>query len=106
MGPKIALVPFLEKTAKLTPEQQREVGTKMVKTAFIIAIVLFACGALLMRLLHISGPAVSIAGGIVLLLLALKMAAGPDAHKEERRTRIRPSTTTRWRSIPWRYLIC
>ena len=35
IGPKIALVPFLEKTKKMTAEQQKEVGTKMVKTAII-----------------------------------------------------------------------
>ncbi|MEM7120140.1 MAG: MarC family protein [Pseudomonadota bacterium] len=83
MGPKIALVPFLEKTKHLEAHQQREVGVKMVKTAFITAIVLFACGALLMRLLHISGGAISIAGGIILLILALGMFAGPGKKKEE-----------------------
>ena len=82
MGPKIALVPFLEKTKHLDAQQQREVGTKMVKTAVITALVLFACGAILMRLLHISGGAVSVAGGIVLLILALKMALGMDEKAE------------------------
>jgi len=83
MGPKIALVPFLEKTKHLDAQQQREVGTKMVKTAVVTALVLFAAGALLMRLLHISSGAVSIAGGIVLLLLALKMVSGSGKEKEE-----------------------
>jgi len=83
MGPKIALVPFLEKTKHLNPQEQREVGTKMVKTAVVTALVLFAVGALLMRLLHISSGAVSIAGGIVLLLLALKMVSGSDKGKAE-----------------------
>ncbi|MEM9682729.1 MAG: MarC family protein [Pseudomonadota bacterium] len=82
MGPKIALVPFLEKTKGFDAERQREVGTKMVKTAVVTALVLYASGALLMRLLHISGGAVSIAGGIVLALLALKMALGPGEEKE------------------------
>ena len=83
MGPKIALVPFLEKTKHLDAERQREVGTRMVKTAVVTALILFASGALLMRLLHISGGAVSVAGGIVLLILALKMASGMDDKKEE-----------------------
>ncbi|MEM7170406.1 MAG: MarC family protein [Pseudomonadota bacterium] len=82
VGPKIALVPFLEKTKHLDAAQQRQVGTKMVVTAVITALILFACGALLMRLLHISGGAVSVAGGIVLLLLALKMTAGPVKEDE------------------------
>lgn len=83
MGPKIALVPFLEKTKDLDPEHQREVGTKMVKTAVITALILFASGALLMRLLHITSGAVSIGGGIVLLILALRMAFGAGDKKEE-----------------------
>ena len=81
MGPKIALVPFIEKTAQLDAQTQREIGTKMVKVALITAIVLFAVGALLMRLLHVSSGAVSIAGGIVLLILALRMFSGPGEKK-------------------------
>jgi len=82
MGPKIALVPFLEKTKKFTPEQQRETGTLMVKTDVITAFVLFLTGALLMKLLHISSGGVAVAGGLVLVLLALKMASGPDHQPE------------------------
>jgi len=82
MGPKIALVPFLEKTKKFTPEMQRETGTLMVKTAVVTALVLFVTGALLMKLLHISSGGVAVAGGLVLVLLALKMAAGPDHQPE------------------------
>ena len=83
MGPKIALVPFLEKTKSLDAAKQREVGTRMVKTAVITALILFATGAILMRLLHISSSGVSVAGGIVLLILALKMAVGVDEAKTE-----------------------
>ncbi len=83
MGPKIALVPFLEKTKSFTPEQQRETGTKMVKTAVATAFVLFFTGAILMKLLHITSAEVAVAGGLVLVLLALKMAAGPDHEPEK-----------------------
>ena len=83
MGPKVALVPFLEKTKTLDAQQQREVGTKMVKTAVVTALILFASGALLMRLLHISGGAVSVAGGIVMLILALKMVSGTGKEHTE-----------------------
>ncbi len=77
IGPKIALVPFLEKTKSLDVEKQREVGRLMVKTAIVAALVVFAAGALLLKLLHITAPAVAVAGGIVLGLLAVKMALGP-----------------------------
>jgi multiple antibiotic resistance protein len=76
MGPKIALVPFLEKTKKFDAETQRAVGRRMVVTALITALVLFAFGGLLMRLLHISGGAVAVAGGIILAFLAINMAVG------------------------------
>ena len=49
----------------------------MVLTAVVTALILFATGALLMRLLHITGGAIAVAGGIILALLAIKMAAGP-----------------------------
>jgi small neutral amino acid transporter SnatA (MarC family) len=77
MGPKIALVPFLEKTKNFNAETQRAVGRRMVVTAVVTALVIFALGALLMRLLHITGGAVAVAGGIILAILAINMVAGP-----------------------------
>jgi small neutral amino acid transporter SnatA (MarC family) len=77
MGPKIALVPFLEKTKKFDAETQRAVGRQMVVTAVVTAVGLFGFGALLMRLLHITGGAVSVAGGIILATFAIKMVAEP-----------------------------
>jgi multiple antibiotic resistance protein len=76
MGPKIALVPFLEKTKHFDAETQRAVGRRMVAVAVITALVLFAFGGLLMRLLHISGGAVAVAGGIILAILAIGMVTG------------------------------
>jgi small neutral amino acid transporter SnatA (MarC family) len=76
MGPKIALVPFLEKTKRFDAETQRSIGRRMVVIALITALVLFAFGGLLMRLLHISGGAVAVAGGIILALLAINMVIG------------------------------
>ena len=66
MGPKVALVPFLEKTKHLDAETQRAVGRRMVVTAVVTAIVLFATGWLILRLLHLSGGAVAVGGAIVL----------------------------------------
>ncbi len=84
MGPKIALVPFLEKTQKFDAETKVKIGRQMVLTAVVTALILFATGALLMRLLHITGGAVAVAGGIILALLAIKMASGPtEAHHED-----------------------
>jgi multiple antibiotic resistance protein len=77
MGPKIALVPFLEKTKKFDAETQRAIGRQMVVTAVITALTMFAFGALLMALLHITGGAVAVAGGIILATLAIEMVHGP-----------------------------
>lgn len=77
MGPKIALVPFLEKTHSFDTQTKVRIGRTMVLTALVTALILFATGALLMRLLHITGGAVAVAGGIILALIAIKMAAGP-----------------------------
>jgi multiple antibiotic resistance protein len=77
MGPKIALVPFLEKTKNFDAETQRAIGRNMVVVAVITALVMFAFGGLLMRLLHITGGAVAVAGGIILATLAIEMVHGP-----------------------------
>ena len=77
MGPKIALVPFLEKTKNFDAETQRAVGRRMVSTAVVTALVLFTFGGLLMRLLHITGGAVAVAGGIILAILAINMVSSP-----------------------------
>jgi multiple antibiotic resistance protein len=83
MGPKIALVPFLEKTKHFDAETQRAVGRRMVVIAVVTALVLFAFGALLLRLLHISGGAVAVAGGIILAILAVEMVAGHSKKVED-----------------------
>jgi multiple antibiotic resistance protein len=78
IGPKIALVPFLEKTKQFAPEQQRAIGKRMVITAVVAAVVVFITGGLLLRLLHITTGAVAVAGGIILALIAVKMALGNE----------------------------
>lgn len=77
MGPKIALVPFLEKTKNFDAPTQRATGRQMVVVAVVTALILFACGALLMQLLHITQGAVAVAGGIILATLAIDMVHGP-----------------------------
>lgn len=76
LGPKIALVPFLDKTKGFAPEEQRAIGRRMVITAVVAAVVVFLTGAFLLKLLHITPGAVAVGGGIILLLLAVRMALG------------------------------
>lgn len=85
MGPKIALVPFIDLTKDMDGETQRKVARRMVQTGVTTALILAVLGWFLMRLLHFSAGAANIAGGIVLLLLALHMLVSPgkDDHKEK-----------------------
>lgn len=57
----------------------------MVRVAVVSALVIFITGGVLMRLLHISDAAVTIAGGIVFLVLALRMIGSPGAEKSGER---------------------
>lgn len=85
MGPKIALVPFLELTQGIDADTQKEVANRMVRTALSTALLLGVLGWFLMRLLHFTPGSANIAGGIVLLLLALHMLVSPgktDHHEE------------------------
>lgn len=85
MGPKIALVPFLDLTQGMDSDTQRKVAQQMVRTAVATALLLVFLGWFLMRLLHFTPGAANIAGGIVLLLLALHMLVSPgkDDHQEK-----------------------
>jgi multiple antibiotic resistance protein len=76
IGPKIALVPFLELTADLPQATKRRVQRKMLTTATVVAIVLLVLGGLLTKLLHFSPGALAIAGGIILLIIAVSMVLG------------------------------
>lgn len=73
MGPKVALVPFLDLTQGMEADTQRKVARRMVSTAVGVALILVLLGGFLMKLLHFTPGALSIAGGIVFMLLALHM---------------------------------
>ena len=77
VGPKIALVPFLEITDGMDAGTRARVTSKMLRTGATIAIVLVVLGEVLTRLLHFSTGALGVAGGIVLLIIAIAMIKGP-----------------------------
>ena len=79
IGPKIALVPFLQITASLDTATKRRVQRKMLTTAATVAFALIVFGELLRLLLHFTVGSLSIAGGVILLVLAIEMVLGkPD----------------------------
>jgi multiple antibiotic resistance protein len=76
IGPKLALVPFLGITADLDPAAKRRVLRKMLVTAATVALALIVLGELLRTLLHFSIGSLSIAGGVILLVLSVGMVLG------------------------------
>ena len=79
VGPKLALVPFLQITATLDRADRGRVRRKMLRTAAVVAVVLMALGELLRGLLHFTIGSLSIAGGVILLILAVSMVLKPPA---------------------------
>jgi small neutral amino acid transporter SnatA (MarC family) len=76
IGPKIALVPFLDATTDMTEATKRRVLRKMLTTAATVAALLLILGGLLTRLLHFSPGALGVASGIILLIIAVTMVLG------------------------------
>jgi MarC family integral membrane protein len=76
VGPRLALVPFLEITASLDAATKARVQRKMLVTAATVAVILMALGELLRALLHFTVGSLSIAGGVILFVLAVAMVLG------------------------------
>jgi small neutral amino acid transporter SnatA (MarC family) len=76
VGPKIALVPFLETTRQMPEATKRRVLRKMLTTAATVAVLLLILGGVLTRLLHFSPGALGVASGIILLIIAVTMVLG------------------------------
>jgi multiple antibiotic resistance protein len=76
IGPKIALVPFLEITADMDDATKRRVAPKMLTTAATVSVLLLVLGEVLRRLLHFSIGSLSVASGLILLITAVVMVLG------------------------------
>jgi multiple antibiotic resistance protein len=86
IGPKLALVPFLEITASLDPAAKQRVLRKMMATAATVAVALMVLGELLRALLHFTIGSLSIAGGVILMVLAVWMVLAPPGGSNHRTT--------------------
>ena len=76
VGPKLALVPFLNITASLDSATKLQVQGTMLRTAASAALLLIVLGELLRVLLHFTVESLSVAGGVILLVLAVTMVLG------------------------------
>lgn len=82
MGPIKVLLVYLAATKGASSALQRKVAQKAILTATAVGILLLVAGAIFMRILHFSQGALTVAGGLILLLLALNIVLSP-AQKEE-----------------------
>ena len=82
MGPVKVLLLYIAATKDASPELQRKVALKAIRTAVIVGILLLVAGAIFMKILHFSQGALTIAGGLILLILALNIVLSP-AKKED-----------------------
>ena len=82
MGPIKVLLLYVAATKDASKELQRKVAVKAVTTATTVGIVLLLAGVIFMKVLHFSRGALTIAGGLILILLALSIVLSP-AKKED-----------------------
>lgn len=73
VGPKLAFLPYMKLTAPLDSASRRRVRRRMLATAAIAAFALIVLGELLSRIFHFTVQSLSIAGGAILLVLAVRM---------------------------------
>lgn len=67
-------VPFFVTAMKqVAPERRRRVIIRELLIAYLVMVVFLFFGQPLLRVLGISGPALTIAGGVILFLIALRM---------------------------------
>ncbi|MBT0654302.1 MarC family protein [Geomobilimonas luticola] len=84
-------IPFFIAALKDVPaERWRPVIVRELFIALGVLVLFLFLGPQLLKLLHISGPSLTIAGGIILLLIAIKMIFPSQAGFEERITNREP----------------
>ena len=84
VGPKVALVPFLEVTSDMDARTKALVVRKMITTVAVVAVILVVLGELLSRLLHFSTGSLSVAGGLILIIIAATMVLGSSDPRDSK----------------------
>ncbi len=89
IGPLKAAIVYATLTAKADAAFRRQVAIKTVITGTIVIVLFVLAGEFILKVFHISLPALKIAGGLILLLFALHMVLGEE--KKEQAENIAPS---------------
>jgi multiple antibiotic resistance protein len=82
MGPIKVLLVYIGATQEASREVQRKVAQKAVLTAAIVGLLLLVAGVLFMKILHFTTSSLTVAGGLILLILALNIVLSPAEKKE------------------------
>ncbi len=64
---------FLSALKTVEPARQRRVVVRELAIALVVLVAFLFAGAPVLALLHVSGPALTTAGGVILMLIALRM---------------------------------
>lgn len=80
MGPVKVLLVYIAMTRSMETGTRRKVAGRVVIVAGSVAVGLFIIGAAMQSILHFSIGALNIIGGLILLLLALKMVMGSGSN--------------------------
>jgi multiple antibiotic resistance protein len=78
MDPLGNIPPFLSILKHVQPERRRKVLVREILFAYVVLLVFLLLGKYLLRLLSLQEETISIAGGIVLFLIALRMVFPTD----------------------------
>lgn len=78
MGPLKSVLMFMEMTENVDSAIQRRMAVTTVLTATCGALALLFLGSLLQQLLHFSLGSLNICGGIILLILSVRIVLGDD----------------------------
>jgi multiple antibiotic resistance protein len=76
IGPIKAAVVYASLTSGTEPAFRRSVAIKTVATATFVCLLFVVAGEFLLQVFHVSLPALKIAGGLILMLVAINMVMG------------------------------
>lgn len=91
LGPGKSAIVYVAMTAGADAGFRRRVAIKTVSTATAVALLFVVAGEVLLEAFHVSIPALKLAGGLILLLFALKMVMGSKSTENDT-TGVEPST--------------
>src|SRR5262245_33860165 len=73
---------FLSALARVEPRRRVWVVSRELVIAYAVLVAFLFVGSPMLHLMHVSGPALTIAGGVMLFLIAIRMVF-PSAHVQE-----------------------